>query len=120
MRCHDIRRSKFAWLLILVYVPMMLAIIFHRHSEMEVDASVSYCYDCAHHVHHDDHFSVSHTLDCSCALCQLNSLSYVVPVIVDTAAFVAVVFAVRELACMFVAVCYDGVLSTRAPPSLVS
>lgn len=55
MRRIDNRRKKFAWLLLLVYVPMPLAITFHHHSGAE-ETAASYCNDCAHHIHHDGHF----------------------------------------------------------------
>ena len=47
MRRIDNRRKKFAWLLLLVYVPMLLAITFHHHSGAE-ETAASYCYCCVH------------------------------------------------------------------------
>ena len=46
MRIINNRRMRFAWLLMLVYLPMMLAFTFHHHSEAEGSAVTSYCYEC--------------------------------------------------------------------------
>lgn len=84
MRNIDNRRKKFAWLLLLVYVPMLLAITFHHHSGAE-ETAASYCYDCAHHIHHDGHFVSQSAVVQECLLCQLCALSYVVPALVKVA-----------------------------------
>ena len=84
MRNIDNRRKKFAWLLLLVYVPMLLAITFHHHSGAE-ETVASYCNDCAHHIHHDGHFVSQSAVVQECLLCQLCALSYVVPVLVKVA-----------------------------------
>ena len=87
MRNIDNRRKKFAWLLLLVYVPMLLAITFHHHSGAE-ETAASYCNDCAHHIHHDGHFVSQSAVVQECLLCQLCALSYVVPALVKVALFV--------------------------------
>lgn len=63
---------RFAWLLMLVYLPMMTAITFHHHSEAEGASVVSYCYDCEHHIHHDGHLTASKSFAHDCVLCQLH------------------------------------------------
>ena len=73
MRRLDNRRTRFAWLLMLVYVPMLLAITFHHHSAEE--GQTTYCYECAHHIHHDGHLTAQHSFMHECVLCQLHSLA---------------------------------------------
>lgn len=116
MRRIDNRRKKFAWLLLLVYVPMLLAITFHHHSGAE-ETAVSYCYDCAHHIHHDGHFVSQSAVVQECLLCQLCALSYVVPALVKVALFVAVAYVAFHAACPFVKMREGNVRSTRAPPA---
>lgn len=116
MRKLDHRRMRFAWLLMLVYVPMMLAITFHHHSEAGEGSATSYCYDCAHHIHHDGHLTAEHSFAHECVLCQLHSLPYVVPTIVRIAAFVAIAHVAFCVACPYVKKREGTILSTRAPP----
>lgn len=117
MRKLDHRRMRFAWLLMLVYMPMMLAITFHHHSEAEGATATSYCYDCAHHIHHDGHLTAEHSFAHDCVLCQLHSLPYVVPTIVRIAVFIAIVHVAFSVACPFVKKREGTILSTRAPPA---
>ena len=111
------KRLRYAWLLILVYLPMLLAVSFHHHEEMTEADSAVYCYDCAHHIHHDGHFVGDHSAH-DCALCVLQSLTYTVPSIVSVATFVVIVRIVYAASCSFVNRLRDDVLSTRAPPAL--
>ena len=46
MRNHYNRRTRFAWLLLMVYLPMLLAITFHYHTAAEGDSAAAYCSDC--------------------------------------------------------------------------
>ena len=120
MRRLDNRRKRFAWLLMLVYVPMMLAITFHHHSGVEGGSATSYCYDCAHHIHHDGHLTAEQSFMHECVLCHLHSLPYVVPTIVQIAAFIAIVYVVLVASCPFVKTRQGDIHSTRAPPVLLS
>ena len=113
----DHRRMRFAWLLMLVYVPMMLAITFHHHSEVGEGSAMSYCYDCAHHIHHDGHLTAEHSFAHECVLCQLHSLPYVVPTIVRIAVFIAITYVAFSVACPFVKKREGTIHSTRAPPA---
>lgn len=120
MRRLDNRRMRFAWLLMLVYLPMLLAITFHHHSEAEGQTATSYCYDCAHHIHHNGHLVADHNFTHDCVICQLHSLPYVVPTIVHIALFVAMVHVAFVMSCPFVKTCECDTHSTRAPPVLLS
>lgn len=115
MHIFDNRRMRFAWLLMLVYLPMMTAITFHHHSE-EGASVVSYCYDCEHHIHHDGHLTASKSFAHDCVLCQLHSLPYVVPTIIRIAVFIAIVHVALVTSCPFVKTRQGDIHSTRAPP----
>lgn len=116
----DNRRMRFAWLLMLVYLPMMTAITFHHHSEAEGASAVSYYYECEHHIHHDGHLTASQNFAHDCVLCQLHSLPYVVPTIVRIAVFIAMVHIALVTSCPFVKTRQGDIHSTRAPPVLLS
>ena len=118
MRRIDNRRKKFAWLLLLVYVPMLLAITFHHHSGAE-ETAASYCYDCAHHIHHDGHFTTTNTFTSNCVLCQLQSLPYVTPNIIRIATFIAITHVAFAVFILFAESRKSDINSTRAPPAFV-
>ena len=113
------RRKRFAWLLMLVYLPMTIAITFH-HTEAEEAVGTSYCYECEHHIHHDGHLTANQSFTHDCVLCHLHSLPYVVPTIVHIAAFVAIVHVALVLSCPFIKTHQGDIHSTRAPPVLLS
>ena len=119
MQRLDHKRKKFAWVLLLVYLPMLLAATFHFHSEAEAD-EVSYCYDCAHHLHHDGHLDAGQTSGHDCVLCQFLTLPYVVSTIIRIAAFVTMLRIVRCVSCTFFKNRKGQTLSTRAPPAWAS
>lgn len=118
MRNHYNRRTRFAWLLMMVYLPMLLAITFHYHTA-EGDSAAAYCSDCDHHVHHDGHLATSQGFTQECPICHLQSLPYVVPTIVHIAAFVAMVHVAFSMSCLFVKTRQGDIQSTRAPPALL-
>lgn len=109
---------RFAWLLVLVYVPMLLAVTFHHHSQAEGSVATSYCYDCEHHIHHDGHLIAESPISHDCVLCQLSSLPYVVPTILHIVVFVAMAHVVFSVSCPFVKTREGDIHSTRAPPVL--
>ena len=119
MRNLGNRRKRFAWLLILVYLPMMLAITFHHHSE-EGNVAMSYCYDCAHHIHHDGHFTADFSFMHECLLCYMQSLPYVVPTIVHITVFIAIVHVTFFMHSPFIKASQGNIYSTRAPPAFLS
>lgn len=59
MRNYYNRRTRFAWLLMMLYLPMLLAITFYYHTAAEGNSAAAYCSDCNHHVHHDGHLATS-------------------------------------------------------------
>ena len=111
---------KLARLLLLVYLPLLIAVTFHHHSEAEKASDVPCCLDCINHVHHAGHLTAQTTFTHDCVLCQLQSLPYLVPTTVKIAVFVAIVHIVYIMSCPFVKMREDDVLSTRAPPAQAS
>lgn len=97
---------------------MLLAITFHHHSEAEGANATYYCYDCAHHIHHDGHLTSGQSFMHECVLCCLQSLPYLVPSIIHIAAFIAIAFVALDMSCPFVMALSCDVRSTRAPPVL--
>lgn len=120
MRNHYNRRTRFAWLLLMVYLPMLLAITFHYHTAAEGGSAAAYCSDCNHHVHHDGHLASSQGFTQECPICHLQSLPYVVSTIVYIAAFVAMVYVAFSMSCLFVKTRQGDIQSTRAPPALLT
>lgn len=115
MRNHYNRRTRFAWLLMMVYLPMLLAITFHYHTAADGDSAAAYCSDCDHHVHHDGHLATSQGFTQECPICHLQSLPYVVPTIVHIAAFVAMVYVAFSMSCLFVKTRQGDIQSTGPP-----
>ena len=76
MRNHYNRRTRFAWLLMMVYLPMLLAITFHYHTAAEGDSAAAYCSDCDHHVHHNGHLASSQGFTQECPLRGAYHCSY--------------------------------------------
>lgn len=116
----DNKRKRYAWLLMLVFLPMMIAITFHHHSAAEGTAAMSYCYDCVHHIHHDGHLTADQNFAHDCVICQLHSLPYVVPTIANIAAFIAMANVVFVMSCPFVKTRKTDIHYTRAPPAFLS
>lgn len=112
------KRFRIAWLLLLVYVPMMIAITFHHHGEARgADAAIQ-CQDCARHVHHDGHLlALQHTIH-DCVLCQLQSTPYLSPTFLTLAVFIVLHPVIREMACAQCQLGTNDIKSTRAPPYL--
>jgi hypothetical protein len=68
------RKERLAWVLLMVFIPMLLLSSLHIHSMMETE-DVG-CYECQHHLQHAGHLtSAAFSLD-DCLLCQMLSVSY--------------------------------------------
>jgi len=108
------RRRFSAWLLLLVFVPTMVATSLHIHERQGADESV--CVQCAHHVHHGGHLKAFSDHVCDCLLCQFAGQSFVVAAVVAISLPVIVLRAVCAVYgdCLCDGVC--GISSTRAPP----
>ena len=108
---------RFAWLLLAVYIPLLLAVTFHHHSAEEMNPA-AYCHDCANHIHHDGHLTATHAFGHDCVLCQLQSLPYIVPSFAGITVLVTVSHLTKMDACQSLVARSVGILSTRAPPFL--
>ena len=60
--------------LIAAYMPLLVALTFHTHSESH--ATVKDCAECAHHIHHRAHMDEAVALAHNCIYCQLTTSSY--------------------------------------------
>ena len=110
------RRIRISWLLLLVYIPMMITVTFHRHSEAQKADSVFYCQDCAHHVHHDGHlFALQHEMH-ECVLCQMQYTPYLAPTLLLLAVVVVFHYIIRRAVCPKCKLMANDALNTRAPP----
>lgn len=114
----SIKRRISAWLLLLVYVPIMVAISLHVHTDNGSSAETE-CVQCANHIHHDGHLDAYSDNVHDCVLCQLASLPYIAPTVVAIAVAVCALHVVytEKSDCLRLGVC--DVKSTRAPPFLV-
>ena len=64
------KRRFSAWLLLLVFVPMLLSSL-HVHPTVGVEDS---CTECVNHVPHSGHVSLLTAHSCDCLLCQFVAL----------------------------------------------
>ena len=62
------------YILIAAYMPLLVALTFHTHSESH--ATVNECAECAHHIHHRAHMDEAVALAHNCVYCQLTTSSY--------------------------------------------
>ena len=69
----DLRRKRYAWLLLSVFLPMMLFSVLHTHHGER--AAMADCQDCLHHVHHSHIVSATACLD-HCVLCEFQTLPF--------------------------------------------
>lgn len=112
------RRLRTAWLLLLVYVPMMIAVSLHHHGEAEGAVVAASCQDCVHHVHHDGHlYSLQHSMH-DCVLCQLQSMPYLSAAVLVLAAVYVHHYIIRKSACARCCWRANDVGLGRAPPYL--
>lgn len=76
------KRMRCSWLLLLVYIPMLLAVTLHHHGGVQAYDARYYCTDCAHNIHHSGHLvQLQHTAH-PCVLCQFQNTLCVVPVFI--------------------------------------
>ena len=110
------KRIRISWLLLLVYLPMLIAVTFHHHGEAQGTQADFLCADCAHHVHHDGHLIALQNTMHDCVLCQLQSTPYLAPSLLVWVAFAVLHLSPRRAFCSPCLCRAKGVKSTRAPP----
>lgn len=112
----SVKRQLSAWLLLLVFVPMMVLSSLHVHDYG--DTTENQCEQCVHHVRHAGHLNAISHHSFDCPLCQFASLPYLAPI----ATVLVVSFIVRNetyinnVYRITIGVC--DIKSTRAPPFL--
>ena len=110
------KRIRISWLLLLVYIPMMIAVTFHHHGEAQGVNSVFYCEDCAHHIHHDGHLlAFQHGMH-ECVLCQMRHTPYLVPTLLLWTVAVVFYYIIRRTVCPKCKLMANDAINTRAPP----
>ena len=72
------RQQRFAWIILLVYVPMVLLSSMHVHSLHEYSELVD-CTLCETSVHHQGHITASAQHHGECLSCRFTSTQLVVP-----------------------------------------
>lgn len=110
----DLKRQLFAWLLLLVFVPMTALSALHVH-EGDCD-DTTLCSACINHQAHAGHLTAGiHTIH-DCLLCQFLSLTFVAAAAVMTTSLI-IQRRVRIVECEALYVGSANRLhSTRAPP----
>lgn len=72
------RRRIMAQLLLMVFVPMLMASVLHIHHAEALPT----CDDCTHQVSHSGHIASTSAHSYTCLLCQFVSLPFVAAVVV--------------------------------------
>lgn len=110
-----LKRKLSAWLLLLAYVPIMVAISLHVHNDNSGSVAEG-CVQCAHHIHHDGHLNAYNSTAHDCVLCQFASLPFVAAtaVVLTVAVCASHIAYVEESDRLHLGVC--AIKSTRAPP----
>ena len=70
MQDTNYKRLRSSWLLLLVYVPMLLAVTLHRHDGVQEADAAFYCEDCARKVHPDGRLVAFQPAMHACVLCR--------------------------------------------------
>lgn len=110
-----LRRRFFAWLLLSVFVPMTIAVALHTHEGGSENGSA--CQECLHHIHHPSHLGAP-TPDIShCMLCQLHSLPFTIPTVVEWTAWTPVLVSAIAVLLLQIVSKRQNAQTTRAPPS---
>lgn len=110
----SMKRGISAWLLLLVYVPMMVIASLHIHAYES--SAVGECEQCLHHIHHGGHLNAYSNSINDCVLCQFASLPYIAStaILFTTIAIASRIVYANSADSLHIGVC--NVLSTRAPP----
>lgn len=111
------RNVHTAWLLLVIYAAMVLAVSVHRHADAAVD-SVACCQDCARHVRHAGHLSVDLPAHGACVICQLQAMPCLVPTVLAGVVFAFAGTALPRMACRADRLSVRGIVSLRAPPCM--
>ena len=112
------KRLRIAWLLLLVYVPMMIAVTFHHHGEAQRSDAAIHCQDCEHHVHHNGHIlPFQHSMH-DCVLCLLQNTPYLLPTVLLLTVCIVLCRIIRKPVCARRLLRSNDAKKSRAPPYL--
>lgn len=106
------KRSCSAWILLLVFVPMLLMSSLHHHNAVTEHV----CYECLHHIHHAGHLSGASSSIDNCVLCQFQGLPFVAASAVVLSVFSIFIFYVSYFVDKMHVSTVKGRQSSRAPP----
>lgn len=116
MKRAERKRYWKAWLLLLVYLPMTIAIPLHHLGDAGQDEPAFYCQECTQHAHPDGHFLPQQNAMHECVLCQMQSITYTVPALLTWTAAVEHRPITHILLCLQCTQRALDVKSCRAPP----
>ena len=116
MKRAERKRYWKAWLLLLVYLPMTIAIPLHHLGDAGQDEPAFYCQECTQHAHPDGHFLPQQNAMHECVLCQMQSITYTVPTLLTWTAAVEHRPITHILLCLQCTQRALDVKSCRAPP----
>lgn len=112
------KRTFAAWILTLVFVPMLLLSGFHHH-ERRVENHIA-CSACAHHVHHDGHLTQQASSIDHCILCQLLSTPYIIYSTTSVCVCLSLLLLLTYGNRSSLVAAFHGTKSCRAPPFYLS
>lgn len=106
-------KQVIAWLLLIAYLPMLSATVFHVHPSVAKEAA---CYDCEHNIAHPTHFGVAvpHTQDC--LYCHLLSLPNWVAAVAVAVGVVMLAVRLAATVTRMSGTLHAGPQRLRAPP----
>ena len=102
------------YILMAAYMPLLVALSFHTHTEQHSEATE--CPDCAHHLHHKAHLAEAAVMAHDCVYCQLTSSSYYASQSVSLSTVQPLVTGVADVYDGRVAAVSYALPSLRAPP----
>ena len=102
------------YILMAAYMPLLVALSFHTHTEQHSEATE--CPDCAHHLHHKAHLAEAAVMAHDCVYCQLTSSSYYASQSVSLLTVQPLVTGVADVYDGRVAAVSYALPSLRAPP----
>ncbi len=101
------------FILLVAYLPLVLASIFHSHT---LPSSTSDCPDCVRHVAHPAHFSDIGIQSHDCIICQVLSVVYIGITMLAVVATMMVVATIKPQRWHYSGAATIGLSSLRAPP----
>ena len=99
----------------MLYVPMLLAISLHTHTEATDTEGA--CAECLHHVCHESHFAQKSFVMDDCVLCQFYSAPYLVPSILSFTCYSTDIHTPLATSVALLPTAVVSLHSPRAPPT---